>query len=241
MRGRPLLYTSYESDQAIFNTTTKKVMVLVLLLVLLLIPAGWIPGIRFLAEGSWLKVLSEVAILIVAALGLNILLGLAGQVSLGHAFFMAVGAYTAAWLGGDPEGLRWGLGLPIWIWLPAAGIVAALIGVAFGPAAVRVRGLYLAFVTLGLVFVGDYVFRNAVDITGGAEVGRTFPPLELRLWKEEEPLIDFTADGSWFGIEPRSGSDRTWSAETRGSRLAARGSATESDGRCPSRRRPGRG
>ncbi|MEE9177221.1 MAG: branched-chain amino acid ABC transporter permease, partial [Acidimicrobiia bacterium] len=71
----------------------------------------------------------------------------------------------------------------------------------FGPAAVRVRGLYLAFVTLGLVFVGDYVFRNWISVTGGAEVGRTFPPLEFRLWKEEEPLIDFGSDGPWFGIE----------------------------------------
>ena len=69
--------------------------------------------------------------------------------SLGHAFFMGVGAYTAVWLGGPVDGPLLGLGLPIWIWLPAAGIVAALIGVAVGPTAVRVRGLYLAIVTLG--------------------------------------------------------------------------------------------
>lgn len=201
MRGRPLLYTSYQADQAIFNTTTKKVLALVALAVLLLIPFGFIPGLRFLAESDWLRILSTIAIFVIGGLGLNILLGLAGQVSLGHAFFMGVGAYTAAVLGGDPEGLRLGFGLPIWVWLPVAGIVAALIGVAFGPAAVRVRGLYLAFVTLGLIFVGDYVFRNWVSVTGGAEVGRTFPPLELRLWKEEEPLVDFTSDGSWLGVE----------------------------------------
>jgi len=171
------------------------------MLVLLTIPLGYIPGLRFLAESDWLRLLSTVAIFIVGALGLNILLGLAGQVSLGHAFFMGVGAYTAAVLGGDPEGLRLGFGLPMWIWLPVAGIVAALIGVAFGPAAVRVRGLYLAFVTLGLVFVGDYVFRNWVSVTGGAEVGRTFPPLEFRLWKEDPPLLDFSTDGAWFGVD----------------------------------------
>ena len=80
------------------------------------------------------------------------LLTLTGEWSLGHVVIMGVGAYVAAVLGSDPEGLRLGFGLPMWIWLPAAGIAAAGIGVAFGPAAVRVRGLYLAFVTLGLVF-----------------------------------------------------------------------------------------
>jgi branched-chain amino acid transport system permease protein len=200
MRGRPLLYTAYQSDQAIFNTTAKKVMAWLSLVVLALIPFGVIPGLSFLAESDWLRILSTVAIFVIAGLGLNILLGLAGQVSLGHAFFMGVGAYVAAVLGGDPGGLRLGFGLPIWIWLPAAGIVAALIGIAFGPAAVRVRGLYLAFVTLGLVFVGDYVFRNWVSVTGGAEVGRTFPPLQFRLWKEEAPLLDFSVDSEWFGV-----------------------------------------
>ena len=201
MRGRPLLYTTYESDQAIFNTTAKKVFAGLGLLVLVLLPFNVVPGLGFLAAGDWLRLLSTVAIFVVGALGLNILLGLAGQVSLGHAFFMGVGAYVAAVLGGDPEGVRLGFGLPLWIWLPAAGVVAALIGIAFGPAAVRVRGLYLAFVTLGLVFVGDYVFRNWISVTGGAGAGRTFPPFEFRLWKEEEPLIDFTSDGAWFGIE----------------------------------------
>ncbi|MEE8375172.1 MAG: branched-chain amino acid ABC transporter permease [Acidimicrobiia bacterium] len=201
MRGRPLLHTRYETDQAIFNSMTKKVAAGVFLSLLLLLPFGVIPGLGFLAESDWLRLLASVAIFVIAGLGLNILLGLAGQVSLGHAFFMGVGAYVAAVLGGDPEGVRLGFGLPMWIWLPAAGVVAAGIGVAFGPAAVRVRGLYLAFVTLGLVFVGEYVFRNWISATGGAEVGRTFPPLEFRLWKEETPLIDFASDGAWFGIE----------------------------------------
>lgn len=201
MRGRPHLYTTYESDQAILNTTTKKVAATIALALMVAAPFAVVPGMMFLAESDWLRILSTIAIFVIGGLGLNILLGLAGQVSLGHAFFMAVGAYTAAILGATPGGLHLGLGLPIWIWLPAAGVAAAAIGVAFGPAAVRVRGLYLAFVTLGLVFVGDYVFRNWVSATGGAEVGRTFPPLEFRIWKEAEPLVDFTSDGSWFGVE----------------------------------------
>jgi len=209
MRGRPLLYTSYESDQALLNTTTKKVMLGLFLLILVSIPFQLIPGLRFLGQDDWLRLLVTTAIFAIGALGLNILTGLAGQVSLGHAFFMGVGAYTAVWLGGPVDGPFIGLGLPIWIWLPAAGIVAALIGVAVGPTAVRVRGLYLAIVTLGLVFIGDYVFRNWNSLTGGAQVGRDFPPLQFRIWKEEDPLIDFTTPGSWFGVEV-SGTAKTF-------------------------------
>jgi branched-chain amino acid transport system permease protein len=181
------------------NTGTKRVMLGLFLVFLALIPLAIVPGFGFLAQSDWLRLLSEVSIFAIGALGLNILTGLAGQVSLGHAFFMGVGAYTAAWLGA-PEGPLLGLGLPIWIWLPAAGIVAALIGIAVGPTAVRVRGLYLAFVTLGLVFVGEYVFRNWTSLTGGSQSGRTFPQFQISVWKGD-PIVDFYSDGPWFGIE----------------------------------------
>ena len=200
MRGRPLLYTDYQSDQALMNTGSKKLGVALLLIVAILLPFQVIPGLGFLGENDWLRLLTTICIFGIGALGLNILTGLAGQVSLGHAFFMGVGAYTAAWLGAAPGPLL-GLGLPIWVWLPAAGIVAAIIGVIVGPTAVRVRGLYLAFVTLGLVFVGIYFFRNWSSLSGGAEIGREFPPLQFKLWKSDEPLVDFTSDGPWFGFE----------------------------------------
>ncbi len=200
MRGRPLLHTSYESDQALLNTTTKKVMVGLLLLVLLLVPHGVLPIVGFLGDADWLRLLTQVFIFAIGAMGLNILTGMAGQVSLGHAFFMGIGAYTAAWFG-DAPGPLVGMGLPMWIWLPAAGIVAALVGLIIGPTAMRVRGLYLAFVTLGLVFVGEYLFRRFASVTGGSQSGRGFPRFEIRLWKEEEPLIDFSRNGSWFGVE----------------------------------------
>lgn len=200
MRGRPLLYTSYEGDQALMNTTPKKVVLGLFLLFLVVVPFQITPGVGFLGDNAWLKILSTAGIFAIGALGLNILTGLAGQVSLGHAFFMGLGAYTAAWLGAAPGPLA-GIGLPMWIWLPAAGVVAALVGLAVGPIAVRVRGLYLAFVTLGLVFIGEYVWLNWTWLTGGSQSGRTFPDFELRIWKEEEPLIDFASDGPWFGIE----------------------------------------
>jgi branched-chain amino acid transport system permease protein len=218
MRGRPLLYTSYEDDQAILNTATKKLMAGIFIFFLAAIPffatgtigaEGSLPGPDFLASGDWLRLLSTVGIYAIGALGLNILTGLAGQVSLGHAFFMGLGAYTAAVLG-SPEGPLWGLGLPMWVWLPAAGIMAALVGVLVAPAAVRVRGLYLAIVTLGLVFIGEYLWRNLDFITGGSQSGRNHPSFAFRIWKEEEPLIDFSADGTWFGVLNLSGQAKTY-------------------------------
>jgi branched-chain amino acid transport system permease protein len=218
MRGRPLLYTSYEADQSILNTMTKKVMMGLLLLFAVAIPffaigsigaEGSLPGPDFLASNDWLRLLSTVCIYAIGALGLNILTGLAGQVSLGHAFFMGLGAYVAAILGAAP-GVLWGLGLPMWIWLPGAGIAAALVGILVAPTAMRVRGLYLAIVTLGLVFIGEYMWRNLDFITGGAQSGRNHPDFTFRLWKEEPPLVNFSEDGTWFGFLHLSSEAKTY-------------------------------
>jgi branched-chain amino acid transport system permease protein len=209
MRGRPNLYVSYESEQALLPTWTQRVLATLFVALLIAVPVGvvWGSGVEpngplsYLADTDWLRILTEVGIFAIGALGLNILTGLAGQVSLGHAFFMGIGAYTAATLGASP-GARWGLDLPMWVWLPAAGIVAALVGALIAPTAVRVRGLYLAIVTLGLVFVGEWMFRTFADVTGGSQSGREFPPFELELWKEAGALLDFSEDGpTWFWID----------------------------------------
>lgn len=135
-------------------------------------------GLVFIFGGdTWLSILNYTAIAAFAALSLNVLTGYAGQISLGISFFMGVGAYTAAWLGGDPpliKGDPAGLGLSFFIWLPAAGIVAALAGALIGPTALRLKGFYLGIVTLALVFIGYYLFINLRGITGGAQ-GRSFP------------------------------------------------------------------
>jgi branched-chain amino acid transport system permease protein len=135
-------------------------------------------GLVFLFGGdAWLSVLDFTIIAAIATLGLNVLSGYAGQISLGISFFMAVGAYTAAWLGGDPPTSPHdpvGLGLSFLIWLPAAGITAALVGALIGPTALRLKGFYLAIVTLALVFIGQYLFKNLRFLTGGPQ-GRAFP------------------------------------------------------------------
>ena len=112
-----------------------------------------------------------VLIAAIGALGLNVLTGYTGQVSLGHAFFLAVGAYTAAILGGNDH-------LTAAIWLPAAGVIAALCGAIVGPTALRLHGLYLAIVTLGLVYIGQHVWFNVPSISGGPG-GRSFPPVSF--------------------------------------------------------------
>jgi branched-chain amino acid transport system permease protein len=200
MRGRPLLFTSYPSEMKLLPTTSKRVAMALLLVILVLLPLHALPLFGFLGDSDWMLLIDRMLVFAIAALGLNLLTGVAGQVSLGHAFFMAVGAYTAVFLGGDSGNTIWGLGLPIWIWLPAAGAVAALIGILVAPTAVRVRGLYLAFVTLGLVFIGQYVWRNLGKIAGGPTTGRDWPPLELAFWRGE-PIISFAKNGEWFNIE----------------------------------------
>jgi branched-chain amino acid transport system permease protein len=206
MFGRPNLHTSYKSEAAMLPTWTQRVLMALLCAVALLLVfdlpvINQIPFVRFLGDSDWLSLLTRAVIFAIAALGLNVLTGVAGQISLGHAFFMGAGAYAAVVLGGQSGPTVWGLGLPMWIWLPGAGITAALVGVIIAPAAVRVRGLYLGIVTVGLVFLGIHLSRVFPEISGPSEVGRTFPPLEWKWWKEETPVISFAEDGHWLWFD----------------------------------------
>jgi branched-chain amino acid transport system permease protein len=163
--GRPMLYTSYASEMALLNTTAKKVSVGLLLL------AG--AAAPFVLLDPWLQLLATACIASIGAIGLGLVTGYAGQVSLGHAFFLGVGAYTAAVISGDPDGRTLGYGVQeILIWLPAAGVVAGVAGIVVAPLATRLRGLYLAIVTLGLVFIGEHFFKELSDISGGTNIGR---------------------------------------------------------------------
>ena len=123
----------------------------------------------FFASRFWLNVALFVTIAAIGGLGLNVLSGYTGQVSLGHAFFLAIGAYTGGVLGYDHK-------VDALLWLPAAGVVAAGFGLIVGPTALRLRGLYLSIVTIGLVFIGQHIWSN-VDWLAGGPAGRFFPAL----------------------------------------------------------------
>ena len=127
----------------------------------------------------WLSVLLFVGATAIGAMGLNLLTGFTGQVSLGHAFFLGVGAYTACYLGNPPGGDPAGRGLPLLVWLPLAAVVPALVGLAVGPAALRLKGNYLAVVSLGLVFLGAHVFKEWESVTGGSDGTSVAPSLAL--------------------------------------------------------------
>ena len=173
MRGRPQLYTAYADDMAIFNTATKRTAFGVLLVVALVAP------FTFLGDAD-IGLMATAFAFSIGAIGLNLLSGYAGQVSLGHAFFLGVGAYTAIALSSPSDGELIGFGIEsVLVWLPAAGLVAAAIGLVVAPVATRLRGLYLGIVTLGLVFLGDHIFREWTSLTGGAGLGRSGPEATL--------------------------------------------------------------
>lgn len=185
LRGRPLVRTRYGQDIALANTPGKRGGLLAIIVLACLVP--------FFFADDILSILVLAMIAAVGAIGLNLVSGYAGQISLGHAFFIGLGAYTGAVLGGSESARTIGYDLPIFVWLPAAGIIAAVAGLLVGPIAVRLRGLYLAIVTLGLVFLGEHIFRDARAITGGPGVGRRGPDLEIL-------GIDFGGVGEVFGI-----------------------------------------
>jgi branched-chain amino acid transport system permease protein len=132
-------------------------------------------------ESFWLQTGLFAMAAIIAAIGLTLLVGLAGQLSLGHAFFVAIGAYGYAFLAGtDVPGTDGpsGLGLPPALALVGAVALAGLAGALFSPISGRVRGIYLGLASLGLVFLGQHILQNATGITGGYE-GVTVEPFSI--------------------------------------------------------------
>ena len=155
MPTKPLV-TSYRQDLRLFPDRWHKVGIALGTALLLAYP--------FLADDRWLTVGTLACVSVVGAVALMVLTGLAGQISLGHAAFLALGAYTAAIAGNE-----WGM--PFWLVLPVAGLVAAAVGLAVGVFALRLKGLYLAIVTLGLVFLVNSLDRS---ITTPEEAAREF-------------------------------------------------------------------
>ena len=129
-------------------------------------------------EDFWLQLGLFVMATMVGAVGLTLLVGVAGQLSLGHAAFAAIGAYVYVWATSEATPTLAGAGLPAVLGLVLAVAVAALVGLLFSPVASRLRGIYLGLATLGLVFVVRHLLLNLDDWTGGF-TGRSVEPFTL--------------------------------------------------------------
>jgi branched-chain amino acid transport system permease protein len=109
------------------------------------------------------NVLADAGVYVLLALGLNIVVGFAGLLDLGYAAFFAIGAYTYGMLASP----QFGLHLPFWVLLFLAAALAALFGLLLGAPTLRLRGDYLAIVTLGFGEIVPQVFQNLTKFTGG--------------------------------------------------------------------------
>jgi branched-chain amino acid transport system permease protein len=144
----------------------------------------------------WLSVLIYAGIAAIGAIGLNLLTGYTGQVSLGQAAFLGFGAYTTGQLGTQLE-------LPLPLWLAGAAVVGGALGALIGPLALRLRGLYLVIITLGLVFIAEHVFVNWDWLTGGPTGRETIAPASIGIFDFNEPSLfgeELTTDQSWFWL-----------------------------------------
>ncbi len=129
----------------------------IVVLVALLLP-------RYLDAGA-MQTAVNVGLYVLLALGLNVVVGFAGLLDLGYIAFYAIGAYLYAFLASPQFGLHW----PFLVILPIAAIVAAIFGVSFGAPTLRLRGDYLAIVTLGFGEIIQIVANNAMALTNGPQ------------------------------------------------------------------------
>jgi branched-chain amino acid transport system permease protein len=116
----------------------------------------------------YLSIVNLVSIAVVGALGLNILVGYTGQISIGHGAFMSVGAYTAA-------NFAVRLDFPFWLALPLGGLMAALVGVVVGIPSLRIKGLYLAIATLAGQLIIEWTINHVTWISGGVQASIEVP------------------------------------------------------------------
>src|SRR6202047_495511 len=153
--------TTYAADMALYPLPiTKWALAAVAVLFIVVAP---------LILGEYLiSILDLILIAVVGALGLNILVGYTGQISIGHGAFMSVGAYTAA-------NLVVHLGAPFWVTIPAGGLMAALIGAVVGIPSLRIKGIYLAIATLAAQLIIEWTINHVPAISGGVQASIQVP------------------------------------------------------------------
>jgi branched-chain amino acid transport system permease protein len=145
--------TSYAADTTIFPTRTSRNFATLGIVMLCFAP-------RLFSE-YWLSISIQIGIFSIAALGLNILVGFTGQISIGHAAFFLLGAFSSAYISNT-------FPIPVFFAIPLAGIVTALVGLIFGVPAARLKGLYLVIATLAAQYILLDFFSRAEWFSGGS-------------------------------------------------------------------------
>jgi len=144
----------YFQAKELFRTPLRKGLLALLMVGMVALP--------YLVGDYGLSILTLICAFTIGMLGLQIITGYCGQISIGHAAFMGVGMYTVGILQKQ-------FGLSFWFCLPLAGLVPMGIGMLFGIPALRMKGLYLAFATLAAHFVIVYVISNWRSVTNGTD------------------------------------------------------------------------
>ncbi len=151
--GRP---ADYSRELAVLRNPGQWIVFLAGLAIFVILPFF----LQWTGNINWLTFANMTFITIIAVLGLNIMTGMAGQTSMGHAAFVMVGAFTT---GVFITQFNW----PFWAALPVSALITAIVGMIVGAPSLRLKGFYLAVATLAFFLIAQYIIRN-LDITGKA-------------------------------------------------------------------------
>jgi branched-chain amino acid transport system permease protein len=149
-----IFHTTYQSDMGLRRTHAQKIRIVLFVLFIVIFP--------FFANRYYLTLANQVGIAVIGAIGLNILVGFTGQISLGQGGFLAVGAYTAGILTAQ-------YGVPWYFSTVIACFVTAIVGGVFGIPSLRLKGLYLAIATLAAQVIILWVVTHWDAVTGGVD------------------------------------------------------------------------
>jgi branched-chain amino acid transport system permease protein len=143
---------TYAEDMSLFESPLPRVLLTALIVLLLVLP--------MFATTYWLDVLNRICIAIIGAVGLNVVTGYTGLISLGTAAFLAVGGFATAAMAGKA-------GLPFVVVIPLSGLLTAMVGLVFGIPSLRLKGLYLAVATLAAHYIVEFTVTHWDSMTGG--------------------------------------------------------------------------
>ncbi|MBI5015935.1 MAG: branched-chain amino acid ABC transporter permease [Deltaproteobacteria bacterium] len=155
---------TYKDDMKVLPTRFVQVWVAAFLVLLYVFP--------LLASNYLISMATTIGIAVIGALGINIVTGFTGQISLGQGAFLGVGAFACSYYMREFH-------MPFWIAMPAAGLTTAAVGMVFGLPSARLKGLYLAIATLAAQFILEYLFMHMDFFTGGSN-GISSPAPEFR-------------------------------------------------------------